>query len=244
MMTRYSAWLDNIPMHDLDPSIYILDIKESAPSSSISTAQYRKPYGSIVLERRRDSLSVTISFEIHEYDPARRKDVMQKIHAWARNGGALSISDRPAQVLMVELDTPPVVESARKWTDSISITFTAYAFPYWMDAVPLVFDGDGKYFIPGTANVAPVNAEIVDCSEDLSVTVGDTTIVLNGLREGCTVKIGHDEDFHLVITEDDNSALAKRTAKSADDLIAVPGETVRFVTIGGSPTFSVRGVWT
>lgn len=244
MMTRYKAWLNNLPMHDLDPTIYILDIKESEPVSSISTAQYGKPYGSVVLEKRRDSLSVTISFEIHEYDPTRRKTVMQKIHAWAKRGGELAISDRPDQVLKVELDTPPVVGSSRKWTESLDITFTAYAFPYWLDATPQLLEGDGTLYIPGTASIAPVDAQIVDCFEELSITVGDSTIDLTGLKDGCTVTISHDDDFHLQILEDGVSAMAKRTAESADDLIATPGETVRFLTLGGTPTFAVRGVWT
>lgn len=247
MMTRYSVWLDNIPLHGIHPSIYVLDIQETTAQTTVETAAMAGPYGTAVLSDRRERLDVTVSFAIRNLDPSQRKAIMSKIHEWARSGTRLSISDRPGMSLGVRVDKLPTVKSALKWTEKLDITFTAYAFPFWVDdeelSVSIEDGGTYEKHIPGNGNFAPVNAVITAKSDTVTVSVDGKRIVLSGISTG-TVVISHDNNGYLRIMSNGASILSKRTAESADDLIATPGRKNTFSVTGGAATFSVRGVWT
>ena len=73
MRTRYEVYLDGTPLSAVDPAILVTDVEECAPREALLSAAYARGHGTHLLSRRRESLSVRVSFMIREYDPARRK---------------------------------------------------------------------------------------------------------------------------------------------------------------------------
>lgn len=240
MITRYGAWLDNLPLSGIDPTIIITDIDEHTPAVDVLTASRALGDGLRVTRRTRQSLSVAVKFMIREYGVARRKDILQRVITWARLGKYLSISDRPGQRLRVELDSVPTITSALKWTSVITLTFIAYACPFWEEDTPVTRTGGGKMYVPGDAEKAFVDVSIQPTSSNVTVKAGDTSITLQGVSG--KIDITH-EDGVLRIMSGSTSLLSKRTAASSDDLWVTPGQENTFSISGGTATFSVRGVW-
>jgi hypothetical protein len=243
MMTRYSAWLDGLPLHEIDPTIYILDIQEDPAQMDVSTAAKAGGFGRFVVARQRQTLSVTISFAIREYDVTRRKAIMQKVIAWAKGGKYLAINDRPGQRLHVEVDELPTIQSSLRWTQLLCITFMAYAFPFGVNEYPdtLTTSGVASMMVMGDADSAPVDVSITPSGSTVTVRADQTTITLTDLSGA--VEITHGDDGLLRIVSGGESILSNRTPESSDDLTATPGRVNDFSIEGGTATFRVRGVW-
>ena len=243
MMTRYCVWLDGLALHEIDPAIYITDIQEQPAQMNVQTVPRANGDGLFVARRNRDSISVLVKLAIREYDVALRKGIMQKIVTWARAGKYLSINDRPGQRLRVTVDTMPTITSALKWTQELSIVFTAYALPYWENEEPetLTTSGTASMVVPGDAERALVDVTIVPTGNTVTVSAGNTSITLNGVSD--VVEISHGDDGILRIVSQGESILSKRTPESTDDLLAVPGQENAFAASGCVATFRVRGVW-
>lgn len=243
MMTRYSAWLDGLPLHEIDPTIYILDIQEDLAQVDVSTAPKAGGSGRFVVTRQRQTLSVTILFAIREYDVTRRKAIMQKVVAWAKGGKYLSINDRLGQRLRVEVDELPTIQSALRWTQELAITFTAYAFPYWENDYTdsLTTSGAASMTVIGDGDTAPVDVSITPSGDTVTVKADQTTITLTNVSGN--VEISHGDDGILRIVSSGESILSHRTPESSDDLTATPGRVNDFSIEGGTAIFRVRGVW-
>ena len=68
MRTRYEVYLDGTPLSAVDPAIHVTDVEECAPEETLRTAARLGSSGTQLLSRRRESLSVRVSFMIREYD--------------------------------------------------------------------------------------------------------------------------------------------------------------------------------
>lgn len=248
MMTRYSAWLDGIGLHDISPKLYIMDIEESYPDVNVLTASNAGRDGLRVTNRRRQSLTVVIRFMVHEYDTVARKNIFQQIGAWAK-GKYLTISDRPGQRLRVHCDRVPTAQSALKWTGTQSITFTAYEKPYWeaetaLTAARTGSSGSLPMTPPGTAETCFLGFTAVNNTSSalsfIRVKAGDTVITLSDMNipAGDSVSVEYDDEGVLHLP------LSARTADSSDDLLLICGETntVSFTADQAvSITFTTRG---
>ena len=244
MMNRYGVWLDGLPLHEIDPSIILTDIIEQPAVVDVISYPRAQGSGLRIAKRTRQSLSVSVRFAIWEYDVTRRKAVMQKIVTWAKSGKYLAINDRPGQRLRVEVDSMPTIQSALKWTQDLTITFTAYAMPFWeSDDVHMLTTSDvASMMIMGDGDQTLVDATIqVEEEGDVTVKADNTTITLTDVSG--TINITHGDDGILRITAGEDSLLSHREPKSSDDLIATPGRVNEFSVIGGTATFRVRGVW-
>lgn len=243
MTTRYSVWLDGLPLHEIDPTIYILDIQEDPAQMDVSTAPKAGGVGRFVVTRQRQTLSVTILFAIREYDVTRRKAIMQKVIAWAKGGKYLAINDRPGQRLRVEVDELPTIQSALRWTQALAVTFTAYAFPFWENDYTdsLTTSGAASMMVMGDGDTAPVDVSITPSGSTVTVKADKTIITLQDVLGN--VEISHDDDGILRIMSNGKSILSHRTPESSDDLTATPGRVNDFSVTGGTATFRVRGVW-
>lgn len=249
MMTRYSAWLNGEALHEIDPAIYIMDIEESTPQIDTVTARRGAGDGMILLSRRRTGLQVNIRVMIHEYNTAKRKEIMQRIAEWATNGEFLTISDRPGQRLRVICTAPPVINSALKWTNTLNVGFAAYAFPYWEDETikPVTLSGsrgNGVLTLGGTADNAPVEVAIQNTGtsevNNITLTVGQTQFVLNNmnLAAGAYSHVTYDKNGLLRISK------GTRTAESSDELIAACGAETAVSFVSDAPVmvaFRARG---
>ena len=254
MNTRYACAIDGQGLQDIDPAVIITDIQEAAPKLRLTTAQSGLYDGLRLTGARRESLAVTVTFEVHEQDTARRKAVAQRACEWAREGW-LTISDRPGQRLRVVCDRPPVIPSALQWTDSLVIGFTAYALPYWQEAHPVSAFFSGQR---GEATLAPagtresyLEAEITAESgpvNALTLAVGGRSFAFAGLglARGQTLSIGYDDEHRLFMRVGGASVMSRRTAASADDLLLAPRTQNAIRIEADNPiraTLKGRGLW-
>lgn len=238
MNTRYAVWLDNHGLHDLDETILITDIQEASPRMRITTADNARYEGQRVIRHTRQSLSVTISFLIREYDAARRKALCTQVCVWAANGGWLTTSDRPSQRLQVLCESLTAASSLH-WTEPLSITFTAYEQPYWQDEHPVLYPADVAAGVESILTLMPqgnaphtfLEADIINTASstmtELSIRAGDAQFHLADsalLPAGETLHIAYDRHGFLTIRNGSTSMLHARSASSSDDLLMAPGQ--------------------
>ena len=260
MITRYSVWIDNKGLQDIDPSICITDIMEMEPKQQPLTAAQAWGNGLRLLKMQRQSLSVVVRFAIRERDTVRRRDICTRIRAWAQEG-YLTTSDRPGQRLYVVCEKIPTVDSALKWANEMEVTFTAYDVPWWENITPTKCTvtaetpyGDGQYRDTVSMRMigdveSPLEAVITAAGKTdyLRVYLGDDqffTFKDLGMKSGDTLTISHDSRGILSLKLNDTSVMNKRTAKSYDELMIPPNKSISIALIADAictATFTVRG---
>lgn len=256
MRTRYDVYMDNLPLDAIDPAIYVTDVQETPVSYDATTMQRAKGDGLRVLRRLRDSKQVRVAFMVRETDVGRRRDIVQRVAAWAMGGKYLALGDRPGQRLRVLCETLPGITSALKWTQELTMVFTAYAMPYWEAETPTraSFTGTSGTAVIRNAGTAPcfLEAEISNTSgatlDTVMLGMDGQALSFTGLALGAgkTLKIYYDDKWILRAEVDGASVLSKRTSGSDDDLILPTGKATT-VTISAdkavSVTLKARGLW-
>lgn len=249
MTTRYACSLNGLALEAISPLIYVLDIVESPPSMHAETAEHPLHAGSRMLRLDRVSLSVRVSFAIRAYDVAQRKAICSQVAAWAARGGYLTVNDRPGQRLAVRCTTLPVIASALRWTDALSMTFTAYEVPFWEAENPVSVHVSAAaasstvLTVPGGYGQAWLDAELV-CSGTATVTLTTPLSSMTLSSVSGTVSIRHDAGVLSIRSSGGASLLTRRTASSSDDLLVRAGEDNRIqlsATQAVSASFSARG---
>ena len=255
-MERYDALLNGVSVRDCDPRIIISGVTESAPKEKSNITVMGYTHGSRLTKTVRQELSVSVTIGIKETDMHERDAVYETIRKWGRSAAYLTTSARENQRLYVE--DMNIKSSGKKWTETVTLTFTAYAKPFWENIGAqgasigtAATSGTSTLFAPGNADECTVDAEITakgGTLNTLTVTVGDTSMSFTAL--GITVNnkltIAHTDEGLLTIKNGSTSLMAKRTGASADDLIAEPG-TSNSVSFAGNVTctakYSTRGRW-
>lgn len=252
MISRYEATLNGVALSEIDDSILVLDINYAGPQIKTNTYTSARRQGARVYRRYFGKSTVTISFEIHKYNTQARMNVCNAIQQWAKDGGVLVTSDRDGQRLRCVCDTYPVITSAMKWTEALSVTFSAYAIPFWEESTPVTLTLNGTeesdtMTVPGCVEEALVEVEVTPSGTltDLDLTVNGRTLSLSGISvSGDTISIDYDENMIQSIRAGWTSLLDARTG--VDDLLAVCGEQNEFSFTANVPCsviFSVRGLW-
>lgn len=253
MISRYEVTLNNVPLGGISPHILITDIRYTAPAIDNETFTVAKRQGARIHRRYVGKATVSIDFAIRAYDTRERHEICNRVAQWAKNGGVLWTNDRPGQRLRCVCDVFPVITSALKWTDTLSITFTAYALPFWEEIIPAMLtftgtSGKGSLYVPGNVDGAMIEATIKANAALSTVTLkaNDTSLTLSGLSvsSGQTIAIAYNDDMIQSIKVGSTSLLNKRTGD--DDLLANCGE-VNAVSVSAnasvSVTFKARGLW-
>lgn len=259
MRTRYCAWIDGQGLHDIDPSIFILDIVELDPDEEIIKAERSFGSGTRFDRVNRHSLSLRISFAIRERDITRRARIIDEVRRWAHEG-YLTTNDRPGKRLYVSHCRLPVA-SALKWADTLEIVATAYDVPWWeeitatkCEITPSLlstgqYAGSAQLYNPGTMT-APIECTIIPTKKMDMVRVGSggqRFIRFEGLdaKAGDTITITHDERGLVQLSLNGESIMDKRTGDSRDEVPVDPGWST--ITVRGTAPFSatctVRGRW-
>lgn len=247
MVTRYEAYMDGIPLSSIAPEIIVKDIAEKEAKINNDTYMMASGIGSRYLRMARESLTVSVKFEIHAYDVFRRQDIMEQINMWAK-GQYLSLNTRPGKRLSVLLETGAVIPSALKWTQDITLNFVARAVPYWEAETParLVLTGTEENGIlrpPGAFYYCPVEFTVKNTGSGsmsvFSASVGEFTMSFENLS------LMPDETFSVTYVDGIQILpVENRTPESADNLMAICGEpnTVSFTTDQTAVvTFTARG---
>lgn len=228
MMTRYGVWLDGVGLDEIDPTVFILDIQEQLPQSRITTEDWAGSRdGTRFVREKTLTASVTVRFAVREYDVARRKMIVSDVAAWAHRGSILTINDRPGQRLRVRCTALPVVSSALKWTDTLTVTFTAYEWPFWEDEAESSATVSGKTYaalglsVPGNGEYAYLSGQLIfPGTASVEIVAGNTRFEIQNVSGD--LQWGY-EDGVLFIRSGGESAMAHRTPESSDDLMVVPG---------------------
>lgn len=247
---QHKVWLNNVSLSEAHPSILVLSAMEAAPKTSVSAMNWLGRDGGIVVEDRREQLTVKVDFAIRE-----RKDreewfrAFQAARSWC-GSGTLETFTRPGQTLDVICTKLP--EPKAKIFDTLSAEFTAYGWPYWREknarTASVTAGTDGSLWVPGDGIPTPVDVTVTIPSTgiltSLTVTAGDTSIVLNGnIRGGAPFTFTHDDNGILSIKRGTSSILSYRTAASSDDLMITSGTTSTLSVSSGSAVFSARGCY-
>ena len=269
MITRYrislnGSQLDQLLVNDYGANaLVILNVGCVKPSfvKTVETPASRD--GGLITKSYRDKATVNVSFMLRIYDVAQRNAACQKIKTWAAAGGYIRINDRNSQTLYNAVcDEYPEIESARDWTEPLTMSFSSYVFPYWQDTTQTAFSATGTNITgtlkaPGNAPKGYVTAEITPMNgtmTNIEVNVGSTKIKVTGISVTTSGKLIIDYDSQMnirirrLVGSTYTSYLDKRSTDSTDDLLAVPGKdnSVSVKTTSNirvKADLKVRGAW-
>ena len=154
---------------------------------------------------------------------------------------------------MCECEQKPYIASVLKWTEPLTVVFSAYNIPYWqnenVDSTSLSgVSASGILYVYGNAPETVVSA-IVTAQATLKrivLTVEDTAMTISGINvaKGRSLILSYTDDGIQQIVYNGASMLAYRTG--ADDLIAKCGQNnnVSFNADAQCRVeFTARGLW-
>lgn len=247
-MTIHDCALNGASLSWLDERICVLDVREDAPRMRLPA--FSLPTGGQLLAPVRESLSIRVTFALHEEDPVRRWNLLGLVRAWAAQGGILTLESRSGQQLTVICTEFPAM-AAEDWTAPLSLLFTTTHCPYWEAAESTVLTGSGAMTLtlPGTADAVPVSVTVTNEGSSpvtrLTLLCGGSCIIFEdiSLPAGgkCYVEV---RDGLLCATINGESILPCRTPGSDDLLLAPCGKSCTVSASGGQPlqtVFTARG---
>ena len=252
MINRYEAYRDGVALSSIDGAIMILDIQYPPVSISYRTGRVANRQGVRTYGEYVGETSVTIVFEIHEYDTVKRQAICRRVARWAMYGKYMTTSDRPEERLRCVCDDPPSIQSVKKWTDQIKMTFTAQVLPFWeeVNETRLTItgaSGSQSLYIPGNVRgtLVTVSIKANAACENITIASGSTMMMLKGLglEANDVVLIDYDDNMILrILKNGTTSILSKRSG--SDDLLVDSGKFNTFVVSASASvtaTFYVRG---
>lgn len=257
MIGRYRISLNGVEMDSLDEErLLILDISYSDADATLMTNRTANldgyDFGSPYLEKR----TVTVTFELHEYDTVQRNALCQLVNSWAKAGGILRTSDREGQQLRdVRCEQFASVASVRNWTDPFTLVFSTTYNPYWQseDVKTLAVAGtyaSGALTVDGNVSESLINVDITanDPVNALQIAVGSSTLKLTNLslENNGKLIIDYFKGRYLRIRQNGTSVLNKLNPSSSD-VLSIPCGSTKTVTISANnrvtAIFTARGLW-
>ena len=249
MTPPFDCALNGVSLSALDDRIAVLDLQEDSPKLRQVTAPSH-PDGQRTICQQRESLTIRVTFALHEPDVQQRLQLLQQVRGWAEQGSTFTASDHPGQQLTVLCTSLPGM-SADDWMAPLTVVFTAGRIPYWEDAVMTQHEcsGASTFNVPGTAATTPVSVMVVNDGtttvHHLTLRCGDSHMTFNGIDLPVngfflltdtgsiqTAKVGGDSVLHC------------RTADSSDALLASCGKPCPVEAIADQPLriiFMARG---
>ena len=200
MQLMRRAALNGVELDSLDDRILIQGIDEAAGRDQVTAVSLGGAPGSRMTGKHRDWLDVTVRFTINEksYRPGNRDEVMDKVKAWAENGGVLTVNYKTGKQLSVICFQQPAAGDLATRRE-YSIVFRAYGVPYWEDGGAL---------------------------QNVTVSVNETEMSFTGLNlaNNGSLVVDHAEAggiLYLRAMAGEDSVLGKRSGN--DELILKPG---------------------
>ena len=247
MILAHRVELNGEQLDDIDRRIIIKGVESGAGKMKFTAQTFGRGIGQRVTSRQRETLDVLVKFSllIDEDDMDARAELLEEINAWARDGGWLACENKPGRRIWVECVQHPGEGDLYEWTTVYTITFRAYAVPYWQDDAPRRVTASGILTFQehirvdgNTETVMDFSYKNTSGSECNSVTIDTGSVAMQltdlGLENNETLIIGHEEETGLLYIRIrsaagiDRSAMAKRRSdaeyQSADDLYIQPGK--------------------
>ena len=238
MRLRRRVVLGSTYLDELDSSIVVQNVDPGTPQESISTVPRMGGAGSRVTSSHYDMLECTVTFgiDLPKESLAARREVFNKVVAWAMARGYLKVTSMPNRRMYVEKVIIPSCGDLFEWTNSFTITFRAYGVPFWQDSTPTtvtkstITNGSITFEIGGnveTTCAVTCHNKSGKVINNLSVTAGKNkmTFASLGLAANEDLVIDHSNGILRIRIKNTSgtyrSAMACRTG--ADDLWISPG---------------------
>ena len=246
--------LGGVQLDQQDASIVIRSIDTGVPHESLDAVNRMGGAGQRLTSQHWETLdvSVRVAIDVPKKNLSKRREVFEKIVAWALRKGWLTVSYLTGRKMYVDKVILPGSGDMWNWEDDFTITFRAYGVPFWQGDTPTtetltgITTSSASITVPGQAQtVLDVSFKNTSGSsmDTLSVSAGGNTISLSGLglASGSTVEISHGTDGLLRIMKGSTSVYDKYTG--SDDLYVNPGACTVSITAGktGNATISVTG---
>lgn len=243
MILAHRAALNGVYMDELDERINIKSIEEGAGKESISAVATAGSAGQRITGRHRDTMDVTVKFSmlIGWEELEERESLLEKVKAWAVGGGYLTINYKNNRRLYVVCAQAPGAGDIYEWTNVYTITFRAYALPYWEEETPVsastdvVASGSVSVEVNGSAET---DAEVIIDNRS-GMTINTVTITgagkqmrfeSLGMAGGEKLVITHEivnekrlQKIYIQNGSTKRSVMAKRTGTSVDEFYLSPG---------------------
>lgn len=239
MQLAHRVSLGGVQLDELDERINIKAVEEAAGKDNISAVSAAAGCGQRITGRRRDTLDVTVKFSmlIGTDDLAARSELLEKVNTWAAGGGWLRVNYKENRRLFVVCAQAPGAGDPFEWTTVYTVTFRAYACPYWEEDAETTATGN-------SGNSGSVSLQVggsVDTCVRISLanTSGATVDTVEVNADGKKMKftslgLGGNETLTIeqviiggqLLTQmkiGSRSVMAKRTETSADSLTVSPG---------------------
>ena len=243
-LTRRVA-LNGVWLDDIDGRIVISSVEPADGRENISAVDAASGFGQRVTGKRRSTLDMVVKFRILERGKSAsgmqgRSEVLEAVNAWAANGGVLTVNYKPDRQLNVILVQAPGEGSLWDYTKEYSLTFRAYAIPYWeQETARSTTIGGGVSSASGTVQIDGSVETQADVSllNTSGMTINTATVIVAGKSMSFTsLNMGANESLRI----DHNSAglvrirvrsatgvyrsvMALRSTASANDFLAQPG---------------------
>ena len=254
MTSRYRISVGGVQLDTLDKNLLILDIGYANPDRNVKKQTAANLNGVDIADTYVGEGRVTVTFELHIYDVAKRNEACQKVNAWAAKGGSLVTNDRSGQYLQnVTCEQYADISSAKNWTDPLTLVFATTNNPYWVASKAKSVSMTGKsasgtLSMDGNTGSALVGVTVTanESISSLQMTCGSTTIKLTGISvaSGKQVIVDYINSRFIRIRANGSSVMAKLDRSSSDNLLAKCGASNKVsISANGKVTasFSARG---
>lgn len=245
MQLAHRVSLGGVQLDEIDDRINIKSVEEAAGKETLSAVSAALGCGQRITQWRRDTLEVTVKFSmlIDSDDMEGRSELLEKINAWAISGGYLRVNYKKNRRLYVVCAQAPGAGDQWEWTSVYSITFRAYAIPYWEENTEITgatgtgSSGSVKLEVNGSVETQ-VRISLANMSgatiNNVTINAAGKVMVFTslGLAGGETLTIDRAIIGNQLIQRiriGSRSVLKKRTTDSADSLTVSPGvRTISF----------------
>ena len=232
-----SVWLDEI-----DDRIVISAVEPGEGKENISTSDTATGFGQRITGQKRTTLDIVVRFRMLEHGKnveglQERAELLEAVNTWAANGGELTVNYKPNRRINVVLAQAPGEGSLWDYTKEYTLTFRAYAVPYWEDLEPQTMstgtanEGSGTIVIGGSAKTQ-VDVLLENKSgksiAEATVAIAGRSMTFSGLdmAGGESLVIDHKDGLLRARIKNGStyrSVMAKRTTGSANDFLLTPG---------------------
>ena len=239
--------LNGIWLDELDYRIVISGVEPSDGKENISAVDAAAGFGQRITSNRRSTLDIVVRFRLLERGRTpegmqARAELLEKVNTWAAGGGWLTVNYKPDRRLRVILAQAPGEGGMWDFSKEFTLTFRAYGIPYWEKETPVsqttagnYMSGSGVLSVEGSAKTQ-ANVELRNMSgmnvASASMTIAGKTMTFSGLGLGAneTLVVDHSDDGLVRIRirtagGSYRSAMALRSADSADDYVISPGQS-------------------
>ena len=239
-------------LDELDESIVIRHADPGVPNESVQTVERMGGWGSRVTGQHWNQLeaSVTFAINIKKTEMARRREVFDRVIAWANRKGWLEFSAIEDRRLYVEKTVIPGGGDMREWLNEYTITFRAYSVPFWESKMPatavIESTSSGTTSIevggtaPGTLDVSFRNISGATIT-NVSIWLNGKEMSLNGvnLTASETLNITHPAESGGLLRIYAGSRNVYALRRGIDDLTVKPGVNSCGVSASRAGKFTV-----